>query len=203
VEDAGDQTRGGAARVHRSSIEIDAPGVKTTRAWAREAQCDMRDPPEAKAGLGDALGCAHDDGGGSVRRRIVGARVPATRASLGPRHLAQDDQEDDVVLTEGLNGSEKRCRLAGDEDRRRRQGGARGGTAAEMLRASGLLGSVRGTPVEVAKRLGRPEMHQWRGIALRRGTYRRRVNGGGAFQSKQQRTVQRLGARWGGCCDLG
>jgi hypothetical protein len=72
-----------------------------------------------------------------------------------------------------------------------------------MLRAPGLRGSVRGAPVEVARRLGRPEMHQRRGIALRRGTYRRWINGGGAFLSEQWRTVQRLGACWGGCCDLG
>jgi hypothetical protein len=48
----------------------------------------MRDPPGAKAGLGEGSGGAHDDGGGSARRRIAGVRVPATRASLGPRHLA-------------------------------------------------------------------------------------------------------------------
>jgi hypothetical protein len=44
----------------------------------------MRDPPRAKAGLGEGSGSAHDDGGGSAWRRIAGARVPATRASLGP-----------------------------------------------------------------------------------------------------------------------
>jgi hypothetical protein len=86
----------------------------------------MRDPPRAKAGLGEGSGGAHDDGGGSARRRIAGARVPATRASLGPRHLAQDDQEDDVILIEGLNGPEKQRRLAGDEGRAAGTGGARG-----------------------------------------------------------------------------
>jgi hypothetical protein len=86
----------------------------------------MRDPPGAKAGLREGSGGAHDYGGGSARRRIAGARVPATRVSLGPRHLAQDDQEDDVVLTEGLNGPEKQRRLAGDEGRAAGTGGARG-----------------------------------------------------------------------------
>jgi hypothetical protein len=60
----------------------------------------MRDPPGAKAGLGEGSGGAHDDGSGSARRRIAGARVSATRASFGLRHLAQDDLADDVVLTE-------------------------------------------------------------------------------------------------------
>jgi hypothetical protein len=60
----------------------------------------MGKPPRAKAGLGKGLGCTHDDGGGSARRCITGTRVPATRAGLGPLHLAQGDQEDDVVLTE-------------------------------------------------------------------------------------------------------
>jgi hypothetical protein len=86
----------------------------------------MGNSPRAKAGLGEASGGAHDDGGGLAPRCIVGARVSATRASLGPRHLVQDDQEDDVVLTEGLNGLEKQRRLAGDEGRAAGTGGARG-----------------------------------------------------------------------------
>jgi hypothetical protein len=68
--------------------DLGAPRVKTTRAWVWEVQRSMRDPPGAKAGLGEGSGGAHDDGGGSARRRIAGVRVPATRASLGPRHLA-------------------------------------------------------------------------------------------------------------------
>jgi hypothetical protein len=86
----------------------------------------MRDPPRATAELGEGSSGAHDDGGGSAQRRIAGACVPATRASLGPRNLAQDDQEDDVVLTEGLNGPKKQRRLAGDEGRAAGMGGARG-----------------------------------------------------------------------------
>jgi hypothetical protein len=85
----------------------------------------MRDPPRAKAGLGEGSGDAHDDGGGSAWRRIASARVSATRVSLGPRHLVQDDQDDDVMLTEGLNGPEKQRRLAGDEARAAGTGGAR------------------------------------------------------------------------------
>jgi hypothetical protein len=85
----------------------------------------MGNSPRAKVGLGEASGGAHDDGGGSARRRITGARVLAARASLGPRHLAQDDQEDDVVLTEGLNGPGKQRRLAGNEGQAAGTGGAR------------------------------------------------------------------------------
>jgi hypothetical protein len=65
-----------------------------------------------------------------------------------------------------------------------------------VIGASGLRGSVRGAPMEVAKGLGRPETHRRRGIALRRGTFCRRIHGGGAFQSERWRAVQRLGARW-------
>jgi hypothetical protein len=86
----------------------------------------MRDPPGATAGLGEGSGGAHDDGGGSARRCIAGASVPATRASLGPQNLAQDDQVDDVVLTKGLNGPKKQSRMADDEGRAAGTGGARG-----------------------------------------------------------------------------
>jgi hypothetical protein len=44
----------------------------------------MRDSPRATAGLGEDSSGAHDDGGGSARRRIAGARVPAAGAGLGP-----------------------------------------------------------------------------------------------------------------------
>jgi hypothetical protein len=77
----------------------------------------MRDPPGAKAGLGEGSGGVHDDGGGSAWRRIAGARVLTTRASFGLRHLAQDDQGDGVVLTEGLSGPEEWRKLVGDEGR--------------------------------------------------------------------------------------
>jgi hypothetical protein len=86
----------------------------------------MRDLPEAKAGLGKGSGGAHHDGGGSARRRIAGACVPATRASFGLRHLAQDDQGDDVVLTEGLNGPERQHKMVGDEVRAVETSGAHG-----------------------------------------------------------------------------
>jgi hypothetical protein len=51
--------------------------------------------------------------------------------------------------------------------------GVRGKAAAEVLRASGLRGPIRGAPVGVARRLGRSEVHRWRGTEMRRGTYRR------------------------------
>jgi hypothetical protein len=44
----------------------------------------MGNSPRAKAGLGEVSGGAHDDGGGSAWWHNAGARVPATRASLGP-----------------------------------------------------------------------------------------------------------------------
>jgi hypothetical protein len=44
------------------------------------------------------------------------------------RDLAQYDQGNDVVLTEGLNGPDKRRRMAGDGGRAAGTGGARGGS---------------------------------------------------------------------------
>jgi hypothetical protein len=45
--------------------------------------------------------------------------------------------------------------------------GDRGEAAAEVLRASGLREPIRGAPVEVARGLGRPEVHRWRGTKTR------------------------------------
>jgi hypothetical protein len=118
--------RGGARLGSQNFANNGAPGVKSTGLWVGHDQRVTRDPPGAKAGLGEGSGGAHDDGGESARRRIAGARVPATRASLGPQHLAQDDHEDDVVLTKGLNGLEKQRRLASDEGRAAGTSGARG-----------------------------------------------------------------------------
>jgi hypothetical protein len=102
----------------------------------------MGNPPRVTAGLGEVSGGAHDDGGGSARRRIAGARVPATRASLGPRHLAQDDQEDDVLLTEGLRWVEVRRRVTVKNGRRWRRVRLRGKVDEEALQASGYRGSL-------------------------------------------------------------
>jgi hypothetical protein len=65
-------------------LKSDAPRVKTARARVWDGQRDMGNPPRVTAGLGEVSGGAHDDGGGSARRHIAGACVPATRASLGP-----------------------------------------------------------------------------------------------------------------------
>jgi hypothetical protein len=77
-------------------------------------------------GLGRRSSCGCDGGSGSARQCFAGVRVPAAGAGLGLRHLAQDDQGDDVVLTEGLNGPEKQRRLAGDEGRAAGTSGAHG-----------------------------------------------------------------------------
>jgi hypothetical protein len=75
----------GGARLGSPDFALNgAPGVKTTRARVWEVQRSMRDSPRATAGLGEGSSGAHDDGGGSTRRRIGGARVPAAGAGLGP-----------------------------------------------------------------------------------------------------------------------
>jgi hypothetical protein len=127
------------------------------------------------------------------RRQNAGSRRPTDMNRHSLREPAQKNQEAKVTLTEGLRRTRTQQRAAGDEDRRRRRAGAPGGTAAEVIGASGLRGSVRGAPVEVAMGLRRPKTHRRRGITLQRVTYRRRINGGGAFQSERWRAVQRLG----------
>jgi hypothetical protein len=59
-------------------IELDAPGVKLTRAWVGRDPHDTRDLPRAKARHGRGSSDEHDGGGGSARRRNDGARVPAS-----------------------------------------------------------------------------------------------------------------------------
>jgi hypothetical protein len=49
--------------------ELGAPRVKSTRAWVRGDLCYTCSSSRALAGLGRALSCTHDGGGGSARRR--------------------------------------------------------------------------------------------------------------------------------------
>jgi hypothetical protein len=71
------KTRGSAARARRSSIEIDAPRVKSTCAWVCRDQHGTCDLPGALAGLGGAREYGCDGGGGSVRRRSPACGVLA------------------------------------------------------------------------------------------------------------------------------
>jgi plasmid stability protein len=69
------------------------------------------------------------------------------------------------VLTEGSGRAELQHGVAGDEDRRRGRAALMEEGDAEVIKPSGLRGSVRGTPVEVARELKRSETHRRRGIA--------------------------------------
>jgi hypothetical protein len=173
----------------RSNLRFGAPGLGPKAWYARAVQEQARSGRERRY-RGFAMA-----GRPRGRRQNIGSRRPDDMSRHILREPAQKSQEAKVMLTEGLRRTRTQQRLASDEDRRRRKGGACGGTAAEVIGASRLRGSVRGAPVEVARGLGRPETHRRRGIALQRGTYRRRINGGGAFQSERWRVVQRLGAR--------
>jgi hypothetical protein len=62
------KSRGDAARGSPDFTVNGAPGVKSTLAWARGVQRDMRDRPRAFAGLGVLWACGCDGGGGSARR---------------------------------------------------------------------------------------------------------------------------------------
>jgi hypothetical protein len=103
-------------------IELDAPGVKSTRAWVGRDPRYTRDLPRAKARHGRGSSDEHDGGGGSARRRNDGARVPASGAVYGLRHLAQKEQGT-MVLIEGSGRAGGPCRGAGDDGGRRRTDG--------------------------------------------------------------------------------
>jgi hypothetical protein len=98
------------------------------------------------------------------------------------RDLAQHDQRDDVVLTEGLNGPEKRRRMAGDEVRAVGTGGARGGSC------------CRGSPDSYA-----PRVDAWgscegvTGVREVRGSPAARNHEGGASHRRQLRVQFRHG----------
>jgi hypothetical protein len=59
-------------------------------------------------------------------------------------------------LTEGLNGSEERRKLVGDEGRATETSALAGRAAAGVFRASHLHGSARGVPAEEPRRSGGP-----------------------------------------------
>jgi hypothetical protein len=61
------KSRGGVARGSPDFTINGAPGVKSTRAWARGVQRDMRDRPWAFADLGVLWACGCNGGGGSAR----------------------------------------------------------------------------------------------------------------------------------------
>jgi hypothetical protein len=103
-----------------------------------------------------------------------------------------------VFLTVGSRRARVRRRSALGVKQAAKAVGDRGKAAAEGLRASGLRGPIRGTPVEVARRLGRPEVHRWRGTKMRRAL----TDGG---QRRQRPKFEWLtgGARLGCAGDFG
>jgi hypothetical protein len=107
-----------------------APGVKSTRPWVGRDLRDTCDLPRAKARHGEGSSDDHDGGGGSVRRRNDGARVPASGAVYSLRQPAQKEQ--------GWRGSA----LAGKGD-------------AEGRRAPDHRRSTREGPVKMPEGLGK------------------------------------------------
>jgi hypothetical protein len=95
--------RGGTARGSPDFTVNGVLGVKLGKAWVWRDQRVMRDLPEAKAGLGEARGRDCDGGGGSARRSSPACGVPASGTGQSLQHLAQKDQGDVLMLTEGLD----------------------------------------------------------------------------------------------------
>jgi hypothetical protein len=107
-----------------------------------------------------------------------------------------------VFLTVGSRRARMRRKSAVGGGRAAETVGDRGETAVGVPRTSGLRGPIRGVPVEVARGLGRPEVHRWRGTKMRRHLPTV-ANNGGAFQSEQWRSVQGSGRAQEGRCNLG
>jgi hypothetical protein len=109
-----------------------------------------------------------------------------------------------VVLTEGLNGPEERCKLAGDE-------GRAAGTAALVeeddaghLQASGHHGSTRGAPAKVLPGLGGSGDCQRRGNeAAEHFTGPRWKSGHGKGRGRGQKLREASWRRGGAAAGLG
>jgi hypothetical protein len=76
----------------------------------------------------------------------------------------QKDQGDMLRLTEGLNGSEERRKLVGDEGRAVETSALAGRAAAGVFRAFDLHGSARGVPAEEPRGSGGSGDYRRRGI---------------------------------------
>jgi len=63
----GEHLRWWAAALAPDFTELDAPGLKSTRAWVRRVRRNTRNPPRVTAGLAEALGGECKGGGGSAR----------------------------------------------------------------------------------------------------------------------------------------
>jgi hypothetical protein len=97
-------------------------------------------------------------------RRSAGVCGPAARVGYGLPDLAQQEEQDHVVLTEGSDQPERQRRVVGGEVRAAGTGGARGGFDAGRLRASDPHGSARSAPAEVPQGLRGSEGYRWQGI---------------------------------------
>jgi hypothetical protein len=144
-----------AARLgaRRSSIEINAPRVKSTRVWVCHDQRGTCDPPGAEAGLGvirAARTAAEAVLHGGAHRRA------AFRSKQGPRSTTSSTKR---------TGETCRCsprawidrkgnaRWSAVRSERRGRAVLVGRAAAGVLRASDPHGSARGAPAEVPRGL--------------------------------------------------
>jgi hypothetical protein len=120
---AGDLTRGGVARGSPEFIAFDAPGVKSSGFWVQEVHHATCDSPEHYTRLENALEHGCDGGGGTAQRRSSACIVPAAGTTYDPLELAQQDQGDNAVLTEGSGRAELQrgwpaTRTGGGDERR-------------------------------------------------------------------------------------
>ena len=184
--------------MRRTQTELDAPGLKSTRAWVRRVRRNTRNPPRVTAGLAEALGGKCKGGGGSARHDSPACAWSGGSMGYGLSKLAKNDRGNRA-------GAHRGMLRVGDAVRRGRQrgstveaGGARGDVARRCLGASGPDGRTRLASVMRVDGSARPERHRRRrnrrrGAALLVGRWRRycAVQGEGRQWGKEEGKASR------------
>ena len=158
----GEHLRRRAAALVPDFTGLDAPGLKSTRAWVRRVRRDTRNPPRVTAGLAEALGGECKGGGGSARHDSPACAWFGGSRGYGLSKLAKNDRGNRA-------GAHRGMLRVGDAVRRgRRRGstveadGARGDVARRCLGASGPDGQMRQASVMLVDGSERPERHRRR-----------------------------------------
>jgi hypothetical protein len=107
-------------------VELGLPGVKTEWAWIKKGLCDMRSPPGALVGFGEARSVELGGGGGSAWRCIAGVRCSKGSRGYSLQVLAPKGSGRATGAHRGLDWMDARRSSAGGEVERRRTGGAWG-----------------------------------------------------------------------------
>ena len=156
----GEHLRWWAAALAPDFTELDAPGLKSTRAWVRRVRRNTRNPPRVTAGLAEALDGECKGGGGSARHDSPACAWSGGSRGYGLSKLAKNDRGNRA-------GAHRGMLRVGDAVRRGRRrgsaveaGGARGDVARRCLGASGPDGRTLQASVMLVDGSAWPERHR-------------------------------------------